>query len=109
MPEAHLFSSALSYPHFAVGVVLILVSFSLILRAVEQRDWKRAIAAGLANGLLVLVYPFLIILMVAIVGAFWLALVYKFGRVTWPETGLLAIALGSASPTRGLLRLDDSD
>ncbi len=62
MPEAHIFFTALTFPHVAIGVALMLSSFrfSLRARAENANIWLDAILAGMANLALAIVYPFMI-------------------------------------------------
>lgn len=98
MPEAHLFFSALTYPHFAVGIVLLLLTFWFSLKALERRDPRYAMGAGIANVLLVLIYPFLIVLVAAVLGAYWLLLTWRSHHLAVREVVLLAIAFGMPVP-----------
>lgn len=74
MPEAHLFFSALTYPHFSVGIALTLSSFMLIQGAWDQHSWRAAILAGISNLALGVVYPFLIYLVFAVLGVYFIYL-----------------------------------
>ncbi len=98
MPEAHLFFSALTYPHFAVGIALLLLTFWFGLRALERGDPKFALGSGIANVLLVLIYPFLVFLVVAVLGAYWLLLAWRARRIAGREVLLLGIAFGLPAP-----------
>lgn len=95
MPEAHLFFSALTFPHVAVGTTILLLSFWLLLRALHGADksWIFTILAGLANLLLGIVYPFLIFLVVATAGLYWLYLCIQARKIQWRQMGFIAIAL----------------
>lgn len=66
MPEAHLFFTALTFPHVAVGSLLLLLSFRWLARALalDAPSWRAGLAAGVANLLLAVVYPFLIYLVI---------------------------------------------
>ncbi|HSM56612.1 MAG TPA: hypothetical protein VK879_10700 [Candidatus Sulfomarinibacteraceae bacterium] len=65
MPEAHLFFTAFTSPHVALGTALLLVGMRLLwqlLWGVGASDWGAALLLGLCLLLLVVVYPFLIYL-----------------------------------------------
>ncbi len=98
MPEAHLFFSALTYPHFSLGVVLMLAAFHFSLRAFDQSDWRFALGAGGANALLVLTYPFLIFLVGSVLGVYWLVLSWSARRILWHEAVMLVIAFAVPAP-----------
>lgn len=66
MPEAHLFFSAMTFPHFSTGVVLILISLWLSMRSIRGEGVWYAVGAGAANLALAVVYPFLIYLIAAV-------------------------------------------
>lgn len=93
MPESHLFFSAFTYPHVAAGSGLLLIIFWLYLRALKatHRAWVYALVAGVANLVLGIVYPFLIYLVGATAGAYWLFLALRRRRWLWREAGLVAI------------------
>jgi hypothetical protein len=95
MPEAHLFFSALTFPHVAVGTTILLLSYWLLLKALHGADklWIFAILAGLANLLLGIVYPFLIFLVVATSGSYWLFLCVRAKQILWRQAGFIAVAL----------------
>lgn len=100
MPEAHLFFMALTYPHVALGTALVLMSFSLTLRAWETggAGWKYALGAGLSNLGIVIAYPFLIYLVATVLGLFWFLRALLAKRVLWREGYLLALSGLGALP-----------
>jgi len=100
MPEAHLFFSALTFPHVAFGTTLILASFWFALRALVggRASLIYAFAAGLANLLLAIVHPFLIYVVVTTLGLYWLYLVLRARRVLWRVTFILTIVLVLPAP-----------
>ena len=81
MPEAHLFFSALTFPHFAAGVTLILASLWLSLRVFETKRMFFAFGAGLVNLALAIIYPFLIYLIALVLGLYWLNLCFTSKRL----------------------------
>ncbi len=96
VPEAHVFFSALTYPHFIAGILLIMLILWWTLRALTapmsaRRRWALVVSAGAGNLLLGVVYPFLIFLIAAALGLFYVSLVWRARRFLWPE--LLRLAL----------------
>lgn len=100
MPEAHLFFTALTFPHTALGTGLLLVSIWLLARLAssEHRSWLWALLAGFVNLMLAIVYPFLIYLVIVTSGLFWLYLCGRAKRILWRLTGLLALTLLIPAP-----------
>jgi hypothetical protein len=116
VPEAHVFYSALTFPHFVAGIILILLTFGLTLYLLllpaneKKRRWFAATGAGTANLLLGIVYPFLIYLSAAVIGSFYFYLIWtrssskRRGRpdhnkwwraigqaISWHEVGMLLL------------------
>jgi hypothetical protein len=88
MPEAHLFYSALTFPHFSAGTTLLLLIFWWSLRALMPdqkpgRGWWYAFLAGLGNLLLIVIYPFLILLTAAVLGVFYVYLLRRARSFLW--------------------------
>ncbi|MGB8646407.1 MAG: hypothetical protein WCF84_14305 [Anaerolineae bacterium] len=77
MPEAHLFFTLLTFPHFIMGTTLILVSVGLTFRMLETGQLRHALGAGISNFGLSIVYPFLIYLVATILLLNWLMLVWE--------------------------------
>jgi len=99
MPEAHLFFSALTFPHVALGVALIVASFWLSLRAfAPSGNWLYSLGAGLANLALAIVYPFLIYLIVATLGLYWVYRSARAQRVMWREAVRIGVAFALPAP-----------
>lgn len=100
MPESHLFFTALTYPHVAAGTGLLLVVFWLLLEALtaNRRAWLYALAAGLANLVLGIVYPFLVFLVGTTAGLYWIYLSIQKRRLLWRQAGLAAIAFAVPLP-----------
>lgn len=98
MPEAHLFFSALTFPHVALGTALILASLWLTMQALERKRWTYAVGAGAANLALGITYPFLIYLVAATLGIYWLYLAVSARRILWCEGFLFAIAFVIPAP-----------
>ena len=99
MPEAHLFFSALTFPHVAFGTAIIVLSFCLSLKALTfPTRWRYVVGAGLANVALAIAYPFLIFLIVAILGLYWLCRVVQVKRMLWREAMVLVITFVFPAP-----------
>ncbi len=102
MPEAHLFFSGLTYPHFTAGIAFILLFFLLLLYAYAhppgRRRWLLLWGAGMANLALAVIYPFLILLLAAVMGGYLLLLMRQARRVLWREGLELAAALLLPAP-----------
>ena len=49
MPEAHLFFTALTFPHSAFGTTMLLVSLGAVERALTRASWRAALTASIAN------------------------------------------------------------
>lgn len=93
-PEAHIFYSALTFPHFVVGIILILLVFGLTLYLLflpqgERRRWWLAAAGGVGNLLLGIVYPFLILLPAVVLAFYYLYFLWRQNR--WRHPGWLEI------------------
>ena len=102
IPEAHIFYSALTFPHFAFGIALVLITFGLLLRVLTMppspRQWLLAFGAGLGNFLIGIVYPFLIYLMIAVAGAYYIFLAWRQRRILWREAVTLFVAFAVPAP-----------
>lgn len=98
VPEAHIFYSALTYPHFAFGIALVLVTFALLLRVLDDARVVAALGAGIGNLLIGIVFPFLMYLMLAVTGAYVLWLTYRQRKVFWRVLILLCIAFAIPAP-----------
>lgn len=113
MPEAHLFFSALTYPHFIAGILLTVAVFWFSFLALGEgqshgRRWSLACPAAVANLLLAVVYPFLIILVTAVLGTYYLYRCWplpRFGgqhsparQLLWHQTAALAFIFALPAP-----------
>jgi hypothetical protein len=98
MPEAHLFFSALTYPHFSIGIALILIVFALALKLFETRRWRYAACAGVAIVALGIVYPFLMYLILPVIGGYWIYQSWRAGKILWRELGMIALMFALAAP-----------
>lgn len=100
VPEAHIFYSALTYPHFAFGIALVLVTFGLLLRVLNDESKANvfALGAGVGNLLIGIVYPFLMYLMIAVTGAYFVFLMWQHRKILWRAMIGLGIAFAIPAP-----------
>ncbi|MCA9973574.1 MAG: hypothetical protein KC425_25350, partial [Anaerolineales bacterium] len=82
-PGAHLFFTALTFPHITLGTALILISVRTLWRLVARPSWPVAIALGLAHLLLGIAYPFLLYLVMAIAALLLLYRLLQDRRIPW--------------------------
>ena len=85
MPEAHLFFSAMTFPHVALGTALVLISLWLVYQmgTGHPRSWLYAVLAGISNLAIGIAYPFLIYLIVLTAGLYWLVITYRLRKIDW--------------------------
>ncbi len=87
-PGAHLFFTALTFPHIALGTAVILLDI-LVLRkignlySVNGERWKWALVAGVANVLLGVAYPFLIYIVAGTAVLYWCLLAWQQRQILW--------------------------
>lgn len=100
MPEAHLFFTALAFPHVAVGTALLMISFLFSYLALEdgKKIWLYALIAGLSNLAIGIVYPFLIYLVALAVGITWIYWVISHRTISWRQIGILLVTFVPALP-----------
>ncbi len=100
MPEAHIFFTALTFPHVAMGIVLMLLSFGFSLRAYDASmgTWLDGIGAGVANLALAIVYPFLIYPVFLTAVFYWLYRVITARRIMWQRVIVLGISFLMPAP-----------
>jgi hypothetical protein len=100
MPEAHLFFSALTFPHVALGTATMMTTFWLILHPLTGRPnrWCYSFLSGLANLVLAIFYPFMIYPVVAVVGLYWLFLCYQNREILWGQFGPIALSFIVPAP-----------
>jgi hypothetical protein len=85
--------SLMTSPHFAVALILLLVTFSLVLDGCEKRQWRYWIGAGLSALFLGLVHYELVTVyavLAAFLGLTWLRDRFNF---RWITSGLIVFAL----------------
>lgn len=87
-PGAHLFFTALTFPHIALGTAVILFDV-LVLREISRRysvngtRWGWAVGAGLANVILGVAYPFLIYIVAGTAVLTYLIRISQERRILW--------------------------
>ena len=96
MPEAHLFFTALTYPHFIAGTTFLTASVWLARLAFDTGRFRFAVVAGLANLALGVVYPFLIYLIGLILLLYWLFRSFELRRPD--RNGAISILIALAVP-----------
>jgi hypothetical protein len=94
MPEAHLFFTALTFPHVATGTGLLLLVFWLLVLSTQGRrkGWPFALLAGIVNLALGVVYPFLIYVVAFTIGLYWVYLCVVNRRIEWRDMGRFGLA-----------------
>jgi hypothetical protein len=99
MPEAHLFFSALAFPHVALGTAAMLFGLWCLLRSASggPRSWLYAGLGGLSNLALGVLYPFLIFVVALAAAMFWLWLVAR-RHLPWSSLLRPALAFAIAAP-----------
>jgi hypothetical protein len=106
-PGAHLFFTAFTYPHIALGTAFILMSIWILWQLGEDQAYpeqsrrssrgvasithhgsRLVILAGLVNTALGIAYPFLLYIIMVIAALYWLYLALRARRILW-QKGLL--------------------
>ncbi len=94
-PGAHLFFTALTFPHIALGTAVILFNVLVLRKIGEQNSvdgiqhsvngtrWRWAVVAGLTNVVLGAAYPFLIYIVAGTAVLYWMILVGQQRQVLW--------------------------
>jgi len=96
MPEAHIFFTLLTFPHFAAGACLLLVIFMLCLLLHRTQRWRYAVLAGLAGWILAVVHPYNLLIVAGTLGLWLLALTRQERRLPFRElAGAVIIGLMS--------------
>lgn len=100
MPEARPFFTALTFPHIAVTTALMLLTFTLTLKALGSAEgrWRNATAAGVVNLLIAIAHPLLVYVIVAAGSLYWLALTLRARRILWGEGFALALTFLILAP-----------
>ena len=98
MPEAHVFFTILTFPHFAAGAGLLLAIFTMAMLFHTARRWKYAVAAGAASFLLAIVHPYNLLIVAGTLGIWLLVIARKEGRLPLRELGGVALMGLMAAP-----------
>ncbi len=103
MPEAHLFFSAFTYPHYSAAIALMLIVFWCALRGVLENaargKWIAfALGGALANVGVAMVYPFLVLLTASVLGVFYFFLAWRAKKILWRDGVFLVILFLPAAP-----------
>lgn len=107
MPEVHPFFSSLTYPHFIAGVTLIMLTLWFTFAALtatpgssrpRRQSLSLAVAAGLTNLLLAIVYPFLLLLIAGVLAVYYLLLLWQTKQLLWAKALIIAIVFAIPLP-----------
>jgi len=81
-PGAHIFFTALTFPHITAGTAFILLSMLSMKQVADATpSWRRwALLAGFSNLLLGIAYPFLLYIIMLTTLLFWVALSWRARR-----------------------------
>jgi hypothetical protein len=77
MPEAHIFFTLLTFPHFALGACLLAVIFISMLLLHRTQRWRYALCAGLAAFALAVVHPYNLLVVAGTLGLWVLVIACK--------------------------------
>jgi len=91
MPEAHVFFTLLTFPHFAAGASLLLLIFMLCLLLHRTQRWRYAGLAGLAGLILAIVHPYNLLIVAGTLGLWLLALIRQERRLPLRELAAAVI------------------
>lgn len=117
-PGAHLFFTALTYPHITLGTAVILFDILILKRigdwrletgkwklvdseeaqARKSKTWLYAMIAGFSNILLGLVYPFLIYIVALTALFYWLYLCRRSRTLLWQQALMVAVMFVIPAP-----------
>lgn len=108
-PGAHLFFTALTFPHITIATALILLNVYLLWR-LGIGDWRLAdhlhfdgpwpyaVLSGVINVALGIAYPFLIYIVAITAMLFWFYLVWRARRILWRLGFLYAVMFAIPAP-----------
>ena len=85
MPEAHVFFTLLTFPHFALGATLLLIIFCSCILLSRTRRWRYAVLTGLAGLLLAVVHPYNLVVVAATLAIWLLIIIWKERRLPLRE------------------------
>jgi hypothetical protein len=103
MPEAHLFFSTLTYPHYAVNIGLVLLCLWCMWRVMSdslpaRRRWWLTGLAALTNVALGIVYPFFILVPAVVLAVSYAWIAWRARRIAWQPAVALAAAFIIPAP-----------
>ena len=94
MPEAHIFFTLLTFPHFAAGATLLLLIFMLCLLLHRTQRWRYAGLAGLASLILAVVHPYNLLIVAGTLGIWLLVIIRGERRLPFRElVGIVIIGV----------------
>ncbi len=94
MPEAHIFFTLLTFPHFALGAGLLVAIFVSMLLLHRTRRWRYAGCAGLSSLVLAVVHPYNLLVVACTLGLWLLMISCRKWRVPLVElAGAVVVGL----------------
>jgi hypothetical protein len=99
MPEAHIFFTILTFPHFSLGAALLLVIFMLTHVFHTTRRWRYSVLAGMASFALTIVHPYNTLIVAGTLAVWWMAVLWNQRRIPVRESAALAIVGLMTAPT----------
>jgi hypothetical protein len=90
MADAHLFSAALTFPHYLASIALLLILFWCALRMLNENLTRRKLfqlwmLGALANVGVVLVYPFFVLLSCSVLTMYVVFLMLRARKILWRQ------------------------
>lgn len=99
MPEAHIFFTVLTFPHFAVGANLLLVIFILALLFYRTRRLKYMALAGAAGLMMGIVHPYNMLIVAGTLGVWLLIMFWQERRLPiYEAAGTILLGLIALPP-----------
>ncbi len=97
-PGAHLFFTALTFPHIAIATALMMFSVWALAQLGERPSWMLAFCAGLAHLALGIAYPFLIYIVALVAILQYALLLRRQRRIPWLTGWQYALAFLIPAP-----------
>jgi hypothetical protein len=98
MPEAHVFFTLLTFPHFAVGAALLAIIFVLALLFYRTGRWRYTLLAAAASFLLAIVHPYNLLVAAVSLGLWLLVIIWRERRLPLREITSVVIIGTAALP-----------
>ncbi len=103
MADAHLFHSALTFPHYLASITLLLILFWCALRLCNEnlaraKFFALVVLGALANNGVVLVYPFFVLLSCGVLGMYGILLMLRAKKMVWRQVTILLVLILSTVP-----------